>query len=87
MKTIGSDFITALKKGATVKVVFIKKDGSERTLIGTTNLESIPKVDHPRTDRAPAKGVQRIYDLEIGEWRSVSLDAIQKWQTTEYEVA
>jgi hypothetical protein len=31
--------------------------------------------------------VQQIYDLEIGEWRSVSLDAIQMWQTTEYEVA
>jgi hypothetical protein len=87
MKTIGSDFVTALKNGATIKVVFIKKDGSERTLIGTTNLKNIPKVDHPHTNRTPARGVQRIYDLEIGEWRSVSVDAIQMWQKTEFEVA
>lgn len=87
MRAIGTDMIAALKKGATVKVVFIKKDGSERTLIGTINLENIPKIDHPRTDRASAQGVQRIYDLEIGEWRSITLDAIQMWQQTEYEVA
>jgi len=79
--------IAALKKGATIKVVFTKKDGSERTLIGTINLENIPKTDHPRTNRASTQGVQRIYDLEIGEWRSITLDNIQKWHHTKYEVA
>ena len=83
-----SDFKAALKKGITVKVKFIKKDGTSRTLIGTTNFDRIPKVDQPRnTGRAEAAGVQRIYDLEIGEWRSVPLDRIISWEETEYEVA
>ena len=83
-----SDFRAALKKGLTVKVKFIKKDGTSRTLIGTTNLEIVPKVDHPRnTGKAEAQGVQRIYDLEIGEWRSVPLDRIKAWEEVEYEVA
>ena len=83
-----SDFKAALKKGLTVKVKFTKKDGTSRTLIGTTNFDRIPKVDHPRnTGRAEAAGVQRIYDLEIGEWRSVTLASIKEWAETEYEMA
>lgn len=83
-----SGFESALKAGKTIKVVFIKKDGEKRTLIGTTNMDRIPKVDHPRvTDRAQATGVRRVYDLEIGEWRSVPLDRIKEWEETEYEMA
>lgn len=81
-----SDFQAALRKGLVVRVKFIKKDGSDRTLIGTTNLDNIPKVDHPRnTGKAESVGIQRIYDLEIGEWRSVSLNSIKEWEETNYE--
>ena len=83
-----TDIRSALKKGKIVKVKFVKKDGQNRTLIGTTDLKKIPKVDHPRnTGKAEAEGVQRVYDLEIGEWRSVPLDRIKEWKETEYEVA
>ena len=83
-----TDIRSALKKGKIVKVKFVKKDGQNRTLIGTTDLKKIPKVDHPRnTGKAEAEGVQRVYDLEIGEWRSVPLDRIKEWEETEYEVA
>ena len=82
------DFLNALKKGKTIKVVFTKTDGTSRTLIGTTNLDVIPKVDHPRNlGRAASQGVQRLYDLEIGEWRSVRLSSIQKWEESDYEMA
>ena len=80
-----SDLKASLKLGKTIKVVFIKKDGTERTMIGTTNMERIPKVDHPKTERASSPGIQRIYDLEIGEWRSVTLATVQKWEETIYE--
>lgn len=80
-----SDLKASLKAGKTIRVVFTKKDGSERTMIGTTNMDRIPKVDHPRTDKAASPGVQRIYDLEIGEWRSVILQTVKKWEETVYE--
>jgi hypothetical protein len=83
-----SDMKAALKKGLTVKVKFTKKDGTLRTLIGTINFDRIPKVDHPRnTGKAETAGVQRIYDLEIGEWRSVILSSIKEWEETQYEMA
>jgi hypothetical protein len=83
-----SGFESALKAGKIIKVVFTKKDGDTRILIGTTNMDRIPKVDHPRaTDRAQPTGVRRVYDLEIGEWRSVPLDRIKEWKETEYEMA
>ena len=76
-----NDFINALKSGEIVRVVFIKKDGTNRTLTGTTDLRQIPKVDHPRaTNKADSPGVQRIYDLDIGEWRSIILTKIKKWE-------
>ena len=83
-----SDFVSSIRKGKIIKVIFTKANGEKRTLIGTTDLKRIPKVDHPRsTGRAEAVGVQRVYDLEIGEWRSVPLDRIISWEETEYEVA
>lgn len=76
-----SDFRKALKQGAIVQVVFVKKDGEKRVLKGTTDLNQIPKVDHPRsTGKADSPGVQRIYDLDIGEWRSVILSSIKEWK-------
>lgn len=81
-----SDFRAALKNGFTVKVKFVKKDGSDRTLIGTTNMTAIPSIDHPRTDRPSPESVQRIYDLEIGEWRSIRLDSIKEWSVTDYDM-
>lgn len=79
-----NDFQKALRQGAIIQVVFIKKDGTKRVLKGTTDLNQIPKVDHPRsTGKADSPGVQRIYDLEIGDWRSVTLSSIKDWKIVE----
>jgi hypothetical protein len=59
-----------------VKVVFTKKDGTERTLIGT--IKNIPKehmskgisVGPLNTD------VYRCFDAELESWRSFRLDSI-----------
>jgi len=81
-------FAKALSDGVIVKVVFRKKDGTTRTLNGTTDLKKVPKVDHPSKDgkKADSPGVQRIYDLDIGEWRSVILTTIKKWEPIDYEL-
>ena len=79
-----TDFQQALRSGAMVKVVFVKKDGTKRTLTGTTDLRQIPKIDHPRTtNKADSPGVQRIYDTDIGEWRSIILDKIKSWEVVD----
>jgi hypothetical protein len=83
-----SGFEKALQAGKVVRIKFTKKDGSSRTLIGTTDLQRIPKVDHPRaaSNRTKPEGVQTIYDLEIGEWRSIRFDSVQEWKETEFHL-
>jgi hypothetical protein len=60
-----------LKEGV-VEFSFIKKDGSRRDAIGTTNLSSIPAESHPQGVRESSDKVVTFFDLEKREWRSVS---------------
>jgi hypothetical protein len=59
-----------------VKVVFIKKDGTERTLIGT--IKNIPEEHLPKgTSAGPLNmDVYRCFDVEADGWRSFRLDSI-----------
>lgn len=73
-----------------VTVVFTKKDGSERTMLCTTNEDIIPKVVHAtNTDNPidfpvekPARKVNEdvmpVYDLEAGTWKSFRWDSVKQ---------
>jgi hypothetical protein len=57
-----------------VKFQFKKKNGDMRDAVGTTNLESVPESSHPSGDRDSSPKVVVFFDLDKGEWRSVSKD-------------
>jgi len=65
---------TLLAEGK-AKVTFVKKDGSLRTLTGTTQAGVVPA--STGAGRTPAAGVQTVYDLDLGEWRSFRWDSVQ----------
>lgn len=72
-----SNQITAqkLKKMLAKGVVhfnFEKKDGTIREAYGTRNPEMIPIKDIPKGTESNSKAVN-FYDVQKGEWRSVSL--------------
>lgn len=73
-----------------VTVIFTKKDGTERTMLCTTNEDLIPKVVHvTNTDNPidfpvekPARKVNEdlmsVYDLEAAGWRSFRWDSVKQ---------
>jgi hypothetical protein len=52
------------------RVVFMKKDGSVREIVCTTNLSLVPTELHPRGTGKYNIDIQRVFDLELNEWRS-----------------
>lgn len=73
------DQLKSVLKQATLKVSFIKKDGSERTMICTTNSDVIKKIFNydPEDDSSTTKSnfkynenQIRVLDLEKHQWRS-----------------
>ena len=66
----------ALRNGV-VTIVFRKKDGTERVMLGTTKMDSIPEEHHPvGTHKALSNEVCRCFDTEKGEWRSFRWDSV-----------
>jgi hypothetical protein len=65
-----SDTVLSEALKGVVTVTFTKKDNTVRVMRCTTNLGIIPSDKHP-TSTAPINNeVSRVYDLDIGEWRS-----------------
>jgi len=63
--------------GATVRLVFTKKDGTERVLIGTRNPDRIPAELHPKGSETEKKGdAFPVFDIEAGGWRSFKPDSL-----------
>ena len=61
-----------------VKVVFEKKDGTERTMICTRSTYLIPEAHHPKGTSTKEQNyeVMPVYDLEKQAWRSFRLDSV-----------
>lgn len=63
-----------------LEIVFTKKNGDERTMLCTTNFAFIPENDHPKsseTNKSDSTKVKRVYDLDIGAWRSFAWDSVK----------
>jgi hypothetical protein len=65
-------------------VVFTKKDGTEREMQCTLVESRIPKDKQPKSETSDSKVVGqgnddaiRVFDTEIGEWRSFRWDSIK----------
>ena len=54
---------------------FIKLNGEKRPARGTTMMSKIPAKDHPKGTGKSSPKVATFYDLDKGEWRSVSQDS------------
>lgn len=59
-----------------VKVVFLKKDGTERTMLCTTK-EDLVEAYVKKTERPPNKDTCFVYDLEAKSWRSFRYDSVK----------
>jgi len=64
------EFKEGLRKGA-FKFYFRKVSGELRIALGTLDLGRVPSVQHPKGGKISDRQIA-YYDLEKGEWRSVS---------------
>jgi len=67
------DLRVRLRTGLT-KFYFIKKDGSLREVMGTTNLNHVPADKHPQGVRQTPDSVITFWDLLAGDWRSAKVE-------------
>lgn len=71
------DFSALSGKG--MIVTFIKKDGTERVMRCTTNLNNIPSEKHPKgTGTGSTSTVRKVFDLDKQEWRCFRYDSVIK---------
>lgn len=66
-----------LAEGETISVGFTKKDGTQRQMLCTRNLNAIPQDKHPKgSGKAKAPHLIVAFDLEKGEWRSFDEESV-----------
>jgi hypothetical protein len=68
---------------SSVCVTFTKKDGTERAMQCTLIESRIPTDKHPKSDSqsqnsSTTGSAVRIFDTEVGEWRSFRWDSVTK---------
>ena len=67
-----------LSHGETITVTFTKKDGTERTMLCTRNMNLIPEEQHPKgTGKPKSQWIITVFDLEKGEWRSFNESSVR----------
>lgn len=74
MTPINADELRTKLNEGTVQFAFKKLDGTLRTAVGTTSLESIPLENHPSTGVASSSASIRYFDMSKNAWRSVSAE-------------
>jgi hypothetical protein len=63
------------------EVTFVKKDGTDRTMICTTEASSIPEDKQPNEESTLKENtdILRVYDLENDGWRSFRVDSVKSF--------
>ena len=70
-----------LSQGEIISVTFTKKDGTERKMLCTRNMNAIPQDKQPKgSGKAKADHIIVAFDLEKGEWRSFSEESVKSVQ-------
>lgn len=75
------DALKALVSTNHAEITFVKKDGTDRTMICTTKSSSIPEDKQPVTESAVKENtdILRVYDLENDGWRSFRVDSVKSF--------
>lgn len=70
LRPISAEDLRRRLRTAITKFYFVKKDGSMREVLGTTNLNHVPSSNHPSGVRESSPSVVVFFDTTIQEWRS-----------------
>lgn len=75
------DALKALVSTNHAEITFVKKDGTDRTMICTTKPDSIPEGKQPIGESKVKENtdIVRVYDLENEGWRSFRVDSVKSF--------
>ena len=75
------DALKALVSTNHAEITFVKKDGTDRTMICTTKASSIPEDKQPIGESTLKENtdILRVYDLENEGWRSFRVDSVKSF--------
>ena len=75
-----AEIMTGLKEGV-VKVDFVKKDGTNRTMICTLNTKYLPQQDvaEETAKRNKSDEYVAVWDLEKQSWRSFRFESVTEY--------
>jgi hypothetical protein len=79
---VGRDLRKQMLKNDICRVVFTKKDGTERVMRATLLERFHPPKSERKTDRVIKENpdVIRVVDVDLGEWRSFRWDSIKEFR-------
>lgn len=64
-------------------VTFTKTNGEQRVMRCTQDLTRISSGHYPKQDSLPQRineDIERVFDLDISEWRSFRKDSVTTWE-------
>ena len=64
-----------------LRITFIKSDGTQRAIRCTLVESLIPKDKKPKAPGSSSTDVQRVFDLDKGEWRSFKWASVKQVET------
>lgn len=78
-KTFDSGEVRKNLREGVCQLTFVKADGSKRVMNATLNELIVPatETDPTKKPRAENHEVQRVYDVDISEWRSFRWDSLE----------
>jgi hypothetical protein len=79
----GREWLRGLLRSEKVSVTFVKKDGTERTMLCTLMESEIPVAKAPKNSgKTQSDESIAVFDLEKEDWRSFRFDSVQGIQFT-----
>ena len=79
----GRNWLREVLRDEKLKIIFTKKDGTEREMICTLAKDKIPGEKSPKnTGKAQSDYAIAVFDLEKQDWRSFRFDSVKKIEFT-----
>ncbi len=73
--------LKALLAHSTMRIVFTKRDGTERTLICTRDMDLVPEENRPKGVKTESLDSLPVWSIEDKGWRSFRIDSVTAVQT------
>lgn len=86
-ETMKAAILYCLHNFPVTKIIFTKKDGTEREMRCTLMESSLPPRDPDAAAKPHSPDVQPVWDVEAGAWRSFRWDSVTYFSSIQSEVA